>query len=505
MTSDTSSAVAGARLESAAVNHLLEESILPVSIQQRPIGALGFVWIWIGIAVIIATFQLGANGVAGLPLPQVVGIILVANLVLALLMTLTADIGTEHGLSFSVYLRAPFGIYGTHLPSIFRGLIAAIWFGIQTYLGALALNGIVEYLSGFSSWPLWYLVFALVQIGNTALGIKAVEVLASIAAPAIMAISVWMYFTLDVLANTQGINIWTFVGEQEIAPLTLFLANVAFWSTLAIDIPNITRYVKTESGARGFVRRNKNIFVAQLIALPLTQTWIAVIGAASFIAAGDWNPINVIQGQSEGLSLIVLLALVLLAQWSTNNAANLIPAALTFVNAGAPYIKYPVAVLLTGIIGTLAMPWVILDNLFAFLFSYGAFLSAIGGIMIADYYLIRRRRLNVPELYRAEGQYRYSSGFNLAGILAWALAGGLAFFSGSWAFVVGFAAGLVFYYLLMKFWVLKQHPQAEVRAVDGDHYLATSVGVNWVHDPASGGFRRIKTEQLALNGNEEVS
>lgn len=503
MSSEATSAV-DTRLEKAAVNHLLEESILPVNVKQRPIGALGFVWMWIGIAVIIATFQLGANGVAGLPLTEVVAIILIANLLLALLMTLTADIGTEHGLSFSVYLRAPFGIYGTHLPSIFRGVVAAIWFGIQTYLGALALNGIVEYLTGFDNWAVWYAIFALVQIGNTALGIKAVEVLSAIAAPAIIAISVWMYFTLDVLAQTKGVNIWTFVGQDHIGPLTLFMANVAFWSTLAIDIPNITRFVKTESGARSFVRRNKNIFAAQLIALPVTQTWIAVIGAASFIAAGDWNPVTVIQGQSEGFSLIVLLVLVLLAQWSTNNAANLIPSALTFVNAGAPYVSYPVAVLLAGVVGTLFMPWAILDNLFGFLFSYGAFLSAIGGIMIADYYLIRRRRLNVPDLYHAQGQFRYSAGFNPAGILAWLAAGGLAFYSGSWAFAVGFVAGLVIYYVLMKVLVLPRYRQKELEGVAGDDYLATSAGCNWHYDPATAQFQRVPTAQLKDEAREDL-
>lgn len=499
MISDTNSAVSASTPANGRLNHLLEESILPVSVKQRTISALGFVWIWIGIAVIIATFQLGANGVAGLPLLQVVGIILAANVVLALLMCLTADIGTEHGLSFAVYLRAPFGVYGTHLPSIFRGLIAAIWFGIQTYLGALALNGIVEYLTGYSSWPVWYVVFALMQIGNTALGIKAVEILAAIAAPAIMIISIWMYYTLDVLAHTKGLNIWTFVGNENITPLTLFLANVAFWSTLAIDIPNITRFVKTSSGARSFIKRNKNIFVAQLIALPATQTWIAVIGAASFIAAGDWNPINVIQGQSEGLSLLMLLTLVLLAQWSTNTAANLIPAALTFVNVGAPYVKYPMAVLLAGVVGTLSMPWAILDNLFAFLFSYGSFLSAIGGIMIADYFLIRRRKLNVPDLYKADGQYRYSSGVNLAGIIAWIAAGGLAFSSGAWAFVVGFGAGLVIYYLLMKLWVLRVHTQQELAAGTGDKFLATSVGMNWIYNKNTNAFSRVRTEDLSTD------
>lgn len=462
-------------------SHLLEESILPIRHRQRTIGMWGFIYIWIGIAVIIATFQLGAAGVEAMPLTKVVPIILIANVALALLMTLTADIGTEHGLSFAVYLRAPFGTAGTHLPALFRGIIAAIWFGIQTYLGALAINGIIEYLTGFSNWPLWYTVFALVQVVNTAYGIKAVEKLADIAAPAIIAISIWMYFVLDDVARAKGLNIWTWAATKDTTLLTLFLANLAFWSTLAIDIPNITRFLQAEPGTKRFGRRNRNVFWAQLVALPITQTWVAVIGAASFIAAGNWNPIEVIQGHSTGWGLLFLLAMVVLAQWSTNNAANLIPAALTFVNAGAPRVSYRVGVVLAGVIGTVSVPWLILDNLFSFLFSYGSFLSTIGGIMVADYYLLRRRRLNVPELYEPQGQFRFLGGVNPAGMVTWLIGGALAFFSGAWAFVVGFVVGLVLYTVLMKVWVLKAYPQTEILSGYADNYLATSVGEDWVY------------------------
>lgn len=483
------------RTSRASRSHLLEESILPVLNSQRTIGTLGFVWIWIGLAVIIATFQLGAAGVESLPLWQVVGIILFANVCLALLMTLTADIGTEHGLSFAVYLRAPFGTAGTHLPAIFRGIVAAIWFGIQTYLGALAINGIVEYLTGFSNWAFWYAAFALVQVWNTACGIKAVEKLADIAAPAIIAISIWMYYTLDVMAQTKGLNIWNWVGGKEATVVTLFLANMAFWSTLAIDIPNITRFLKVDENTRSFVKRNRRVFLAQLVALPLTQTWVAVIGAAAFIAAGNWDPITVIQSSATGVSLIVLLVMVVLAQWSTNNAANLIPAALTFVNAGAPWIGYRTAVVLAGIIGTLSMPWLILDNLFSFLFSYGSFLSAIGGIMVADYFVIRRRRLNVPDLYEAKGQFRFVGGVNPAGVLAWLIGGGAAFYSGSWAFVVGLVLGFALYLLVMWVWVLPRYKQAEITSGYSDRYLATTMGYNWCYTPERG-FQRLPTSKL---------
>ncbi len=485
----TSVSKSSAAVAAGERNHLLEESILPVRLRQRTIGALGFVWIWIGMAVIIATFQLGASGVAGLPLPQVLLTILLANVALAVVMTLTADIGTEHGLSFAVYLRAPFGIKGTHLPAVSRGIVAAIWFGVQTYLGALAINGIVEYFTGFSGWFLWYVLFGVVQIVNTAMGIKAVERLAAVAAPAILGVSVWMYFTLEDLARTEGQNIWSFAGDTPISAFSLFVANMAFWSALAVDIPNLTRFVKTDSGAAGFARRNRNVFAAQFIALPVTQTFVALIGAVSFIATGDWNPITVIQGQSTGFTLVVLLALVVLAQWSTNNAANLIPAALTFVNAGAPRLKYKWAVALAGVVGTLAMPWLILNNLFTFLGYYGALLSAVGGIMIADYYALRRRRLNVPDLYRADGQFRFTGGFNPAGLVAWVVAGSLAVWQLQYAYLVGLPVGFAVYLLLMKIWVMPGHPQAEITSRFSDEYLATSAGKEWAYDGTAGVHR----------------
>ena len=470
---------------------LIEESILPTQASQRPIGTLGYAWIWVGIAVIIATYSLGATGIqGGFDLTTVVLTIMLANLAIGALMLATADIGTEHGLSFAVYLRAPFGIHGTHFPAVSRGIVAAMWFGVQTYLGALALNGIGEYFLGYSNWFLWYALFAAVQVANTMMGIKSVERLASLAAPAIIAISVWMYFTLEGVAETKGLNIWTFRAEGQASLIVLFIANMSFWSTMAIDIPNLTRFVKTRTGTRSFVQRNKAIFVAQLIALPVTQGMIAGIGAVSLIATGNWNPVEVIQGDAQGIALLVLLILVVLAQWSTNNSANLIPAALTFINLAPRVINYRMAVVIAGVVGTLCFPWQILDNLFVFLGYYGAFLSAIGGIMVADYYVIRNRRVNVPALYDPEGQYRYHRGFNPAGMIAWLLAGAFAAWWSAYAFVIGFPLGFLFYLVLMKVVVLPRFAQAELTSRGSDEYLAASVGMDWVHQ-GGGRFARI--------------
>ncbi|MFV0431101.1 MAG: NCS1 family transporter [Alphaproteobacteria bacterium] len=464
----------------AGGNHLIEESILPIKYKDRAITGLGYFWMWICMAVIIATFSLGAAGIAGLNLMTVALTIFFANLVLGVIMLFTADIGTEHGLSFAVFLRAPFGTVGTHLPSVSRGIVAAIWFGIQTYLGALALNGIVSYLTGFDNWMFWYAAFTVVQIVNTAMGIKAVEWLAAVAAPAIVAISIWMYYTLENVASVKGVNIWTFAGSDDINVFILFVANMSFWSALAVDIPNLTRFLHTESGSKSFYRRNKKAILAQFVALPITQAWVAVIGAISFMAAGDWNPINVIQSQGTGFVLVLLLVLVILAQWSTNTAANLIPSALAFVNAGAPKLSFTIALVIAGIVGTLSMPWLILNHLFTYLGFYGAVLSAVGGIMVCDYFFIRKRQLNVPELYKEHGQYRYMHGFNPAGLIAWVLGGGLALYFIQYAYIIGFPTALIIYYVLMKSWIMKKYPQAEVEEPLEEYYLATSVGKSWV-------------------------
>jgi nucleobase:cation symporter-1, NCS1 family len=273
---------------------------------------------------------------------------------------------------------------------------------------------------------------------------------------------VWMYFFLDNVATQSGHNIWTFVGKENTSLFAIFIANFSLWTELAVDIPNLTRYLKVESGTKNFFKRNKNIFAAQLIALPVISTLLALIGAISYVGTGDWNPITVIQHLQTDFKLVLLLGLVVLAQWSTNNAANLILAALAFVNLGAPKLSYRNGVILAGIIGTVSMPWAILNNLTTFLGYYGGALSAVAGVMFSDYYLIRRRRLNVADLYSVEGQFRFTKWINPAGLIPWVVGGGLAIWQLLIAYFVGFPVGVILYYLLMKFWVMPKFPQAEV-------------------------------------------
>ncbi|MCM3162239.1 NCS1 family transporter [Metabacillus litoralis] len=462
-------------------NTLISKDIIPITSKERVISGFGFFNIWVGMAVIIATFQIGANGIDSMSVWDLAGAIFVANVIIALVTSLTADIGVEHGLSFSAYLRAPFGIAGVHIPSISKGIVASIWFGIQTYLGATAINYIVNDLTGFDYWFVWYVVFATVQIVQASLGIKAVDRFAVIAAPSILLISVWIFFQISGMAADNGTNILTYEGTSTNTTWLLVMAtNMGFWSALAVDIPNITRYLKAPKNERNWFKRNKNNIIPHLTALPTVQTFMGVIGGVSFLATGNWNPIEVVQQISTGWVMVIVLLMVVLAQWSTNSAANLIPASLTFVNAGAKInLSYSMGIVLAGIVGTLFQPWAILDQLNVYLGYYGAILSALAGIMICDYYIIRKRRLNVRDLYKENGQYTFNKGINWAGMISWIFAGGLAIYFLEYMYLVGFPLGMVTYYFLTKYWYLKKYPQMEIESNFSDEYLGTTVGRDW--------------------------
>lgn len=488
------------KVEQKRGNSLISKDILPVKGGQRVISGFGFFNIWVGMAVIIATFLIGGNGIDSMSLWSVAGAIFVANLVIAIIGSLSGDIGIEHGLSFAAYMRAPFGTVGVHLPAVSRGIVAAVWFGIQTYLGALAINALVAKMTGFDSWFTWYLIFAILQIINTAMGIKAIDKFAVIAAPSIIIISFWIMFKMTGLAETKGIDVWTYEGTKHTTSwMLIMIANMGFWSALAVDIPNITRYIKAPKDEKNWLKRNWNSFWPHVTALPFVQTFMGVIGAVSVLGTGNWNPIEVIQGTASGWTYVILLLMVVLAQWSTNTAANLIPASLTFVNAGAKFrLSMTAGIVLAGVVGTLFQPWAILNQLFTYLGYYGAILSAVAGIIICDYYVIRKRRLNVKDLYQVEGQFKYDNGVNWAGILAWMIGGGLALYFIDYMYIVGFPMGFIAYFLLMKGWYLKKHKQAEVESNFSDQYLGTTVGRDWEieyqPEPVLGGNSAIATK-----------
>ncbi|WP_347550139.1 NCS1 family transporter [Pseudalkalibacillus hwajinpoensis] len=467
-------------------SYLKSPDLLPIAHKDKKIGTTGFAMMWVGMAVVLAAFAIGGAGVQSLSLTWVVVATIIGTLAIGLFITIIGDIGIEHGLSFPVYMRAPFGTIGTHIPSVVRGLAASFWFGINTYFGATAMNAILNVLFGFDNWFVCFLIFATVQLVNTALGIKAVERFADLAAPVIIIISVWMYASLSDQAISQGREVWGWIespvtgGAAVTAFLVVIFSNMGFWATIAADIPSISRFIKAPQFEKNWVKRNKGTLVGSMIALPVTQTFMVIIGGVSYIAVSNYDPVVALQEAATGLVLGVLLLMIVLAQWSTNVSANLVPAATIFSNVGGPKVPFWAGVFIAGIVGSVVQPWSLFNILIPILLIVGGILSAIVGILFCDYYVLRKRRVNVPELYEQFGQYRYAGGVNAAGFISWIIGGLAAYFLSNYSFLVGFVVGAGTYYVLAKYWWFKKYEQAEIVEPSDEKYLGITVGRDWI-------------------------
>ncbi len=473
----------------------LNRELLPASKGERVMGLGGYFALWIGFAVIIATFSVGGSGVTFMTLPWVIVACIVGNLITGFLITLNGDVGQEHGIPSPMYWRVIFGPTGSAIPSIIRGFLACCWTGIQTYYGATAIALIIVTLGGNDHWLICYVVFLAVQILNAAFGIKAIDRFATIAAPCIIIISIWIVLNLTGQAHEAGIDIMHSIAvpgaDLMTSPVALsfqtfmmvMITNASYWSTNAADNQTTQKYVKGPEGERNFWKRNRVALCAHLIALPATQLFCVIIGAIAMLVIGDWNPVNALGATSKGALLIVLLILVVLAQWSTNIGASVLPGAVSFQNfvkrLFGKNLPYKVAVLAVGVIALVVQPWAIMERLTSFLGAMGSVYGPITGIMIADYWILRKRRLNVPDIYTPDGQFQGAKGWNLAGIIAMAcgVAGGLIF--SSYAMFVSIALGLVVYWILAKYWWFKKYPQAEIESNYSDEYLGLTNHNYW--------------------------
>jgi nucleobase:cation symporter-1, NCS1 family len=467
-------------------SYLKSPDLLPISQGDRKISPLGFSIIWIGMAIVLAAFAIGGAGIQTLPLGWVIVATLIGSVAIGIFMTIIGDIGVEHGLSFPVYMRAPFGTIGTHIPSIVRGVAASCWFGINTYFGATAINGILNLLWGYDNWFLCFVLFAVVQLVNTALGIKAVERFADLAAPIIIIISCWMYVSLSDKAMAEGRDIWAWVespvtgGAAFTAFMVVVMANMGFWATLAADMPSLSRYFKAPKNERNWFKRNKAQIAGSVITMPIVNTFMVIIGAVSYVAVLNYDPIVGLQQAASGFILGILLLMIVLAQWSTNTSANVIPAATIFSNVGGPKVPFWIGVLMAGVVGIIVQPWNLFGIIIPALLVIGGILSAIVGILFTDYYVLRKRRVNVQDLYEDYGQFRYLNGFNLAGMIAWVIGGLAAYYFPSYSFIVGFVIGAVIYYVLAKYWWFEKYKQAEIEDPSDEKYLGITVGRDWV-------------------------
>ncbi|MEY8752695.1 NCS1 family transporter [Alkalicoccobacillus gibsonii] len=469
--------------------YLKSPDLFPVTEQNRLISSFGFAVLWTSMAVVLAAFAIGGDAIQQIPLHLVILATLVGSVGIGVCMTLTGDIGIEHGLSFPVYMRAPFGTIGTHIPSIIRGFVASCWFGVNTFFGATGINAILFILYGIDQWFLCFLVFAALQLLNTAFGIKAIEKFANLAAPIIVIISGWMYLVLSDQAQAAGRNIWGWVenpatGTAVIGAFAITaMATMGFWGTLAADMPSISRFIKAPKHERNWFKRNKAQLIGSIVAMPIVHTCMVIVGAVSYIAVFISNPVDALVETSSNVVILgILMLMIALAQWSTNTSSNLIPAATIFSNVGGPRVPHWIGVMIAGLIGILVQPWNLFSIIVPALLIVGGILAAIVGILVVDYYIIRKRRVNVPDLYEEGGQYHYWKGLNLAGLFSWLIGGGVSLLIPSYSYLVGFAIGGLLYYISAKYWWFRKYRQEELEDPSDERFLGLTVGREWFID-----------------------
>src|SRR5687767_5603400 len=409
---------------------LWNKDLAPTAPSQRTWTTYNIAALWIGMSVVITTYTL-ASGIMqqGMTWWQAMITILLGNVIVLVPMILNAHAGTKYGVSFPVLCRAAFGVRGANVPAILRTIVACGWFGIQTWIGGLALHELLK-----AAWPGWaampaniwiaFLAFWVVQVSIILRGLEGIKMLESWSAPLLLgggAALLWWAIGAggglgNILAQSEDLRqsqtpFWTLFP----AALT---ANVGYWATLSLNIPDFTRYAKNQ----------RSQMLGQAIGLPTTMTAFAFIGvavtSATIVVFGEavWDPVQLIARIGTPAVIIVSALVVLAAQLTTNMAANVVSPANDFSSLAPRTISYVTGGLITAVIGILMMPWKLYADAAAYIFTwligYSSLMGAIGGILIADYWILRKCTLSVPDLFALTGKYSYERGVNSRAMIA---------------------------------------------------------------------------------------
>src|SRR5918994_5237518 len=416
----------------AMASPLYNEDLAPTGPEQRTWTTYNIAALWIGMSVVITTYLLASSLMAaGMNWWQALFTITLGNVIVLIPMLLNAHAGTKYGVPFPVFVRASFGVRGANFAAMARALVACGWFGIQTWIGGLATDALMTAVwSGWANVPghsfITFFVFWVVQLVIILRGIEGVKIFESYAAPLLIAgglvLLVWGFIAGGgvgaVFVNSAKLQ----QGQASFWALfwPSLAANVGYWITLSLNIPDFTRYAKTQ----------RSQVLGQAVGLPLTMTAFSFIGiavTAATIVVFDkaiWDPVVLITRLVENnpLLLIVAMFIIAIAQISTNMAANVVSPSFDFSNLAPKYISFRTGGIITAVIGVLSFPWLILETAGAYIFTwlvgYGSLLGAIGAVMIVDYWIVCRRQLDLAELYKMNGSYSYSNGWNWRAIVA---------------------------------------------------------------------------------------
>jgi len=420
---------------------LINADLAPTTAASRNWSVFNMASLWIGMVVCVPTYMLAGGLVEqGMSWWQAVGTVMLGNIIVLAPMILNGHPGTKYGVPFPVLARASFGITGAHIPSMLRALVACGWFGIQTWIGGSAIyhlgnalfNGAligqdVAFL-GINPGELGcFLLFWALQVAILWRGIESIRVLESVAAPFLIGIGllllVWAYRAADGFGPMLSApSAFAEGGAREGQFWSVFFPSltgmVGFWATLSLNIPDFTRYARSQ----------RDQILGQVIGLPTFMTLFSFIGvavtSATVVVFGEAipDPTELAGRMGAGFTVALSLLALSIATLSTNIAANVVSPANAIINLAPSKATFRLGALITAGIGVAIFPWRLVETtegyIFTWLIGYSALLGPIGGILIADYFLVRKTHLDLEGLYQRKGPYAYRNGFNPVAIVA---------------------------------------------------------------------------------------
>lgn len=447
---------------------LRSPELLPAKDSERTLSMGDYTILWAGMTINIVAFSLGAqyyNGGDGLSPWMLVLVVFLGYGLVTALTVLAGDIGTKYGLSFAVYSRAAFGYKGSYFAGLVRCIPCFYWFGFQTWVGAVALNMIMGIVfPGFNNVTLMLLLFAAFQIFNALFGMEAMAKFDWIAVPMLGIMFVAIVVTI---CNKYNVSIPDIMNVSAAGNYSLAFAisGVAGgWITMALNGPDLARQIKRDDNYKelGFLKRNRRAISGQLVGLMAVGIIAMMVGMAAGVFTGEWDLNNVVYSlfSNKIVILVFCFIAVAFAQWSTNTAANLMPPAYILLNI-FPKMKFWMTTIMSGVVGLLMMPWKQQggDFLVVIQSNFSTLLGPIIGIMLADYFLVRKTIINVDDLYNVGGQYTYTNGFNMSAVMTMAISFGVSLLAGDYSFFAGLAISIVIYVVMMKAFTLKRYDQ----------------------------------------------
>jgi nucleobase:cation symporter-1, NCS1 family len=427
-------------------NPLWNADLAPVPDEKRTWRWWNFAALWVSMSACIPTYMLASSlvdGQVGMNWSQAILTIFLANVIVLIPMILNAHAGTKYGIPFPVYCRASFGTLGANVPAILRALVACGWFGIQAWIGGMAIYHILgEFFPAMLTaapiaalginipQAICFLFFWSINMWVIHKGIDCIRWLLNIKAPLLIILGLallwWAYdqaggFGKMLSQPSQFAPGQPKAGQFWLVFFPSLTGMIGFWATLSLNIPDFSRYARTQ----------RDQVIGQAIGLPPTMALYSFIGvavtSATAVIFGEtiWDPTVLLTKFDNPIILFVAMLALCIATLATNIAANVVSPANDFSNLAPRKISFRTGGYITGVIGILIMPWKLLADptvyVFTLLGGFSALLGPIGGILIADYFVCRRTRLNVDALYDPHGEYRYRGGFSVVALVALAL------------------------------------------------------------------------------------